>query len=178
MIKKYFFPDKRVNSISDIDARELFENGIRLVLLDIDNTLVPYTMPTPDERAIDFLNSLKENNIEFCFVSNNNEKRIDLFNKNIGARTYPRAKKPLLCGICKAMNDFKQTKENTALIGDQVFTDIFGGKRAGIMTILVEPIKEVDTLFFRFKRYFEKKVLKKYDSITRNYEKNRKAEQL
>ena len=55
------------------------------------------------------------------------------------------------------------TKDETALIGDQIFTDIWGGRRAGVTTFLVQPIKEVDTLFFKFKRYYEKKVIKSYD---------------
>ena len=63
------------------------------------------------------------------------------------------------------MNLFGANKENTVLIGDQVFTDIFGGKRAKILTILVNPIKEVNTLFFRFKRYFERKIIKLYENI-------------
>ncbi len=163
IFSKYFFPDLKYNSIKDININSLAEKGVKIAILDIDNTLVPYTMPTPDETALKFLGELRNNGIDFCFVSNNNESRIKLFNEKIGANIYPNAKKPLLFGISKAMKNFGADKHNTVLIGDQVFTDILGGKRAEILTILVNPIKEVDTVFFKFKRYFERKVIKDYE---------------
>ncbi len=162
MIFEYFFPDFSHKSVMDIDVEALKKRGITLAILDIDNTLVPYTSPLPDENALAFLNRLSRNGISFCFVSNNSKERIDIFNEKIGAKTYPRAKKPLLYGIGSAMRDFGATKQTTVLIGDQIFTDMWGGKRAGVLTVLVEPIKEVESCFFKFKRYFEKKVIKSY----------------
>ena len=171
ILSKYFFPDLKYKNVNDIDVDALTKMGIKYVILDIDNTLVPYTSPKPDENALNFLNKLKSNGIEFCFVSNNHLQRINFFNEKIGAPAYPDAKKPLLFGINKAMNAFGATNENTALIGDQVFTDICGGKRAKILTILVNPIKEVDTLFFKFKRYFERKIILKYENTLRGTDK-------
>lgn len=165
-----FFPDLRYNSIKDIDVDMLAEKGIKFAILDIDNTLVPYTSPTPDENALDFLDKLKSYGIDFCFVSNNNESRINVFNEKIGARIFPKAKKPLLYGISEAMKSFGADRYNTVLIGDQVFTDILGGKRAKILTVLVNPIKEVDTAFFKFKRHFERKVLKDYENKRKDNE--------
>lgn len=165
MIYEYFFPDYSYKTVGDINVGELYRLGIRYALLDIDNTLVPYTSSEPDANALGFLKSLEENGIKYCFVSNNHKERIELFNKNIGAPAYCEAKKPLLSGIGKAMGCFGATRENTVLIGDQIFTDIWGGKRAGVMTVLVEPIRECESLFFKFKRYFEKKVIKKYVEI-------------
>ncbi|MDY3928336.1 MAG: YqeG family HAD IIIA-type phosphatase [Clostridia bacterium] len=160
---KYFYPEYSFKSVADIDVQKLKKNGIKLVLLDIDNTLVPYTSPDPDDNALSFLNSLKDNQIEFSFVSNNKKNRVERFNKNIGARYVYKAKKPLLYGINKMIKEHGVTKDETALIGDQIFTDIWGGRRAGVTTFLVQPIKEVDTLFFKFKRYYEKKVINSYD---------------
>lgn len=165
MIYEYFFPDYSFKAVEDIDIRGLYESGIRYALLDIDNTLVPYTSPEPDDKAMGFLRGLNENGIVYCFVSNNHRERLELFNKNIGAPIYPGAKKPLLYGINRAMKRLGAVKENTVLIGDQIFTDIWGGKRAGILTVLVEPIKECESLFFRFKRFFEKKVIRRYNEI-------------
>lgn len=162
MIYEYFFPDYSYRTVGDIDVCSLAGMGIRYVLLDIDNTLVPYTTMYPDSNALSFLNELKENGIEFCFVSNNHAERVLSFNKELKAPVFPRAKKPLLFGINKAMKELGAKKENTALIGDQIFTDVWGGKRAGILTFLVEPIKECESLFFRFKRYFEKKIIRSY----------------
>ncbi len=163
IFSRYFFPDFKYNSIKDININLLKEKGIKFAILDIDNTLVPYTSPTPDDNAIEFLDKLKNNGINFCFVSNNNETRIKLFNEKIGAKIFPDAKKPLLYGINKAMMCLGANRENTVLIGDQVFTDILGAKRAKILTILVNPIKEVNTSFFKFKRYFERRILKDYE---------------
>lgn len=170
IFSQYFFPDLKYNSIKDININLLAEKGIKFAILDIDNTLVPYTSPTPDENALYFLDELRNNGIGFCFVSNNNESRIKLFNEKIGAKIFPNAKKPLLYGISEAMKFFGADKENAVLIGDQVFTDILGGKRAKILTVLVNPIKEVDTAFFRFKRYFERKVLKDYEKMRKDDE--------
>ena len=165
MIYEYFFPDYSHKAVDDIDVQELYESGIRYALLDIDNTIVPYTSPFPDDKALKFLKSLSDNGIRYCFVSNNNKNRVEEFNKYIGVPVYPRAKNPLLFGIDKAMRDFGAVKENTVLIGDQIFTDMWGGKRAGILTVLVEPIEECESLFFRFKRYFEKKVIRRYNEL-------------
>lgn len=164
IISKYLFPDIKCNSINDIDVEMLAKKGIRFAILDIDNTLVPYTSPKPDENALSFLCKLKNNGINYCFVSNNSADRINIFNKEIGAPAFSKAGKPLLFGINKAMDLLGAKEENTVLIGDQIFTDIFGGKRAKIITILVNPIKEVNTLFFRFKRYFERKIIKLYEN--------------
>ena len=165
IFEKYLFPDVKYKSVSDIDVEELKNRGIKFVILDIDNTLVPYTSPEPDEKALAFLDELKNNGITFCFVSNNNADRVNLFNRNIGAKAYPKGGKPLLFGINKAMKELGAVKSDTALIGDQVFTDTCGGKRAGIYTVLVDPIVEVTSAFFRFKRYFEKKIVKKYEEL-------------
>ena len=170
ILSRYFFPDLKYCSINEINIEALKEMGIKFAILDIDNTLVPYTSPFPDENAISFLNKLKDNGISYCFVSNNNEERISIFNEKIGAGIYPKAKKPLLYGINKAMTAFGANTHNTVMIGDQVFTDILGGKRAKILTIHVDPIKEVDTLFFRFKRHFELKVLKDYVNLRNSKE--------
>ncbi len=167
ILSKYFFPDLRYRTVNDINIESLLKRGIKYAILDIDNTLVPYTSPKPDENAMIFLNKLKDSGIKFCFVSNNNIHRINVFNENIVAPAYPNAKKPLLFGINLAMSSFGAVKENTVMIGDQVFTDVCAGKRAEILTILVEPIKEVDSLFFRFKRHFERKIIKAYESSIR-----------
>ncbi len=167
-IYKRFYPEYSFEKVTDIDVEGMKNKGIKLVLLDIDNTLVPYTSPDPDEQALSFLQKLRDNGIGFAFVSNNGRERVDRFNKDIGADFVCRAKKPLLYGINKMMKLHGVTKAETALIGDQIFTDIWGGKRAGITTYLVSPIKEVDTLFFKFKRRYEKKVIKSYNKYKQN----------
>lgn len=158
-----FYPDYAYKSVWDIEDGFFKENGIEFAILDIDNTLVPYTEKTPSKRALEFLQKLEESGVKYCFLSNNKGKRVIIFNENIGAPFLARAKKPLCGGINKIMKMIGAKPQNTVLIGDQVFTDVWTGKRAGIKTILVSPIEDKETLFFRFKRAMERIVLKNYN---------------
>ncbi len=162
------FPDYVYRSIQDIEPGFFEERGIRLAVLDIDNTLVPYTEPEPTPAVNAFLKRLEEENVQFCFVSNNKLERVLRFNQTIGAFYVARANKPFRTGIQKAMAKFGVKPEETVLIGDQIFTDVYGGRRSGILTVLVEPIEEKETLFFKFKRRMEKIVLKKYKEVKKN----------
>lgn len=157
---KRFHPDFKFNSIEDIKADFLKEKGISYALLDIDNTLVSYTSPMADERARNFLSMLADNNIKYAFVSNNHKNRVETFAKEFEAFYVHDSGKPFLFGIRKAMRKIGAKKDKTVLIGDQVFTDIYAGKRAGLLTIMVNPIEAKETPFFGLKRYFEKIVLK------------------
>lgn len=158
MIKK-LYPDYIFKSISDIDADFFKKNNIKNVILDIDNTLVPYTIPTPDTKASDFFVRLANENIKVCLVSNNNKMRVEKFNEIHNFDAFHRACKPLTGAIRRALRCMQAEKNETALIGDQVFTDVLGGNCAGITTVLVEPIEGKESAFFNFKRKWEKRVL-------------------
>jgi len=125
-----FYPDYTFESISNISAELLLENGIKFAVLDIDNTLVSYKTEKADERAKLFLNMLSTNGIKYAFVSNNHKDRVELFAKEFDAFFVNDAKKPFTFGIKKAMSRFGVKKEETVLIGDQVFTDVYAGKRS------------------------------------------------
>jgi len=161
MFKK-FYPDFRFNSIADINADFFRENNIRFAVLDIDNTLVSYKTERADRSAREFLGMLSEKGIKYAFVSNNHKKRVEIFAKDFDAYFVSRALKPFAVGVKQAMQRMGAKKEETVLIGDQIFTDIYAGKRAGIKTIMVNPIDAKETPFFGFKRYFERIVLKNY----------------
>ena len=161
MFKK-FYPDYKLKTIDDIDFDVFAEKGIGYVLLDIDNTLVAYTSPVADERARNFLARLSKNGIKYAFVSNNHKERVEKFAEEFGVFYVYDSAKPLLFGIRKAMKHLGAEKNNTALIGDQVFTDVYGGNRAGLLTFMVEPIEAKETPFFGVKRKLEKIVLKNY----------------
>jgi hypothetical protein len=157
-----FYPDFRFNSISDINADFFSENNINFAVLDIDNTLVSYKTQKADSRAKSFLDMLTKSGIKYAFVSNNHRKRVELFASDFGAHFVSSALKPFALGVKYAMKKMGADKEETVLIGDQVFTDVYAGKRAGIKTIMVNPIDVKETPFFGFKRYFERIVLKNY----------------
>lgn len=157
---KQFYPDVRFKSIKDITADFFREKGIAYALLDIDNTLVSYTSPLADDNARGFLSMLAENGIKYAFVSNNHKARVAKFAEEFGAVYVNDAAKPLLFGIKRAMRKIGAEKSRTVLIGDQVFTDVYAGKRAGLLTVMVDPIEAKETPFFAVKRYLEKIVLK------------------
>lgn len=160
---KYFLPDYYFEKYSDITVSFLLENNINTLLLDIDNTLAPYEQADPDEKIILWLSSLRENGIKFAFISNNSSPdRINRFNRQIGAVAYARSAKPLDKNTKKAMALLGAEKKSTAFVGDQIFTDVCAGKWHGMRAIIVPPIKDKTTLFFKIKRALEKPIMKKF----------------
>lgn len=159
MFKK-FYPDYRFSSIKNIDSDFLFANKIKFAVLDIDNTLVSYTSERADDNARAFLKRLDLCGIKYAFVSNNHKKRVCTFAEEFAVFYVHDSGKPFLFGIKKAMRHMGASKENTVLIGDQIFTDVYAGKRAGLLTVMVDPIEAKETPFFSIKRKLEKLVLK------------------
>ncbi len=162
-MKFSFVPDFRFPTFDGASADFLFENGVRGIILDIDNTLEPYENALPGERVMTWLSSLRERGISAAIVSNNNRERVEKFNKELGLPAYYKAKKPFKKNLLRAMADMGTTPENTILMGDQVFTDVWAAHNAGIKAILVPPIKDKRDILTRTKRLFERPVLRKYE---------------
>lgn len=156
-------PDYLFEKFDDISPDFLLERGCRFLLSDVDNTLAPYETPEPDERIRSWLNSMNEAGIEVVFVSNNEPSRLELFNRSLGYKYYANCKKPSRRRLRQALCELGATPENTAMLGDQIFTDVWAAKRLGLsLAILVPPIKDKLTPLFRFKRALEKPVLAHY----------------
>lgn len=153
-----FFPDRYVASTYVIDFEKLYENGYRGLIFDIDNTLVPHGAPV-DERAEKLFERLKKIGFQCCLISNNQEPRVKMFNKNIQVAYVYDAHKPSTKNYKKAMEIMGTDTENTVFIGDQLFTDVWGAKRANIPSILVKPIHPKEEIQIVFKRYLERIVL-------------------
>lgn len=161
---KIFYPDYKFANVQEIPDSFFAENGIKFAVLDIDNTLVPYTSPLPTDSAREFIKRLKGMGINCAFVSNNGEERVKLFCTELGEGEYIwKARKPLAHKIKRAMKKNGADKKSTVLIGDQVFTDVLGAKLSGIKAVMVDPIEAKETPFFGFKRAMEKVVLKNYN---------------
>ena len=158
-----FVPDFRFEKFNDMTVEFLKKEGIVGVILDIDNTLEPYEHPEPGEHVKKWLSDLKAAGIGCAFVSNNNKERIELFNKELGLPAFSKAAKPFKKNVIKAMAEIGSDKTNTILMGDQVFTDVWAARNAGIKAALVPPINDKKDLFTKFKRWLEKPALKKYD---------------
>ncbi len=155
---KTFYPDQYVASTYVIDFDKLYEEGIRGLIFDIDNTLVPHGAPA-DERAIKLFQKLKEIGFRCCLISNNKEPRVAKFNEPIQVDYVYDAHKPSTKNYRKAMEIMGTDTSNTVFIGDQLFTDVWGAKRTGIKSILVKPIHPKEEIQIVLKRYLEKIVL-------------------
>ena len=166
-----FFPDGYVASTYVIPFEKLYEEGYRGVIFDIDNTLVPHGAPA-DDRARKLFDRLKKIGFASCLISNNQEARVKMFNKDIQTNYICNAHKPSTKNYIRAMEIMGTTRETTLFVGDQLFTDVWGAKRAGIRNILVRPIHPREEIQIVLKRYLEKVVLHFY---TKKEKKRQKA---
>lgn len=161
-MKDKFFPSLAVESIRDITTEILDKNNVKGLILDIDNTLVPNHVADADDNAVRWIEGMKAAGFKLCIVSNASKKRVIRFNERLKLYAVHRASKPGTRAFLKAarMMDFKN--RNIAVVGDQIFTDVFGGNRVGMFTILVRPIDKHEGQLIRFKRIFERRILKRY----------------
>lgn len=153
-----FFPDRYVASTYVINFEKLYEEGFRGLIFDIDNTLVPHGAPA-DARAIELFERLKRIGFKCCLISNNKEPRVKMFNEKIQVDYVYDAHKPSTKNYKKAMKIMNTNQENTVFVGDQLFTDVWGAKRAGITSILVKPIHPKEEIQIVIKRRLERIVL-------------------
>ena len=154
-----FYPNEYLDSTYQIDFEKYYKAGYRGVIFDIDNTLVPHGAPA-DERAAALFERLKELGFSSVLLSNNKEPRVKMFFDGVTASHYIyKAGKPSTKNYCKAMKLMGCDKSNTLFVGDQIFTDVYGAKLAGIHSILVKPIHPKEEIQIVLKRYLEKIVL-------------------
>ena len=166
-MKKLLMPDLYYESVFFIDNKELKRRGIEGIIIDIDNTLVPWDVKEADTKVISFINDLLQQGFKVCIISNNTKKRVNKFNEVLDLPSIHRAGKPKLTPYLKAMKLLNTNTHNTAVIGDQLFTDVLGGNRLGLFTILVTPVSEKEFIWTRIVRKLERIVLKKVISINK-----------
>lgn len=153
-----FYPNEYVDSSYVINYEDLYRNGYRGILFDVDNTLVPHGAKA-DKRAKELFERLKKTGFSICLISNNKEHRVKSFNDEVNVKYIFDAHKPSVKGYERAMSLIGTNKKNTVFIGDQIFTDVYGANRAGLKTILVKPIHPKEEIQIVLKRYLEKIVL-------------------
>ncbi len=135
-----FLPRYRTRAVTDLSAQWLKEEGIRLLMLDFDNTIVPYTTNVPTEKMAAWLEAMKASDISLCVVSNSRNDRVKKFCAAYGLDCITHAKKPGTRGIRECLKKYGIRACQAALAGDQIYTDTLGGNRAGVRAILVEAI--------------------------------------
>ncbi|MCR5747315.1 MAG: YqeG family HAD IIIA-type phosphatase [Lachnospiraceae bacterium] len=160
------FPDVLNKSTYDIDYRYLYEKGYRGLIYDIDNTLVEHNEPA-DNRSKLLCAELKKMGYKICVVSNNKEPRVRAFAKAIGCSYVYKAGKPLRSGYDKAMKIMGTGAADTLVIGDQLFTDIWGANNAGLRSIMVKRIAFHEEIQIHLKRIPESLIVFIYTLIHR-----------
>ena len=157
-----FYPNIYLNNVKDIKLELLKENKIKGLLLDVDNTLIDFDLKIL-EGAKEWCEALKQNNIRLCILSNTN--KIEKVKKVATELELPYinfAKKPFKSGFKKAVKLLELEAKNIGVVGDQIMTDVLGGNRMGMFTILTKPLGEKDIFITRIKRPLENLIIKRY----------------
>ena len=159
-----FIPDIYEESVFDVDYIKLYESGIRLILTDLDNTLVSYKDDVVGEKLSSWINERKKEGFEIMIISNNSKKmRVMNFANKLGIKFIARAMKPLKGGFKKILKlaERKYKANEIVAIGDQLMTDVFAANRMNYKSILVKAIdRKTETWTTRFNRTLERHVLK------------------
>ena len=157
-----FYPKGYFNKVSEISLEYLKENKIKGLILDVDNTLIDYYRNISEE-TINWANSLKENGIKMCILSNSNKKeKVKEVAGKLGLEYTYFGMKPLKRGFKRAKKMLSLENNEIAAVGDQIFTDVIGSNRMKLFSILVEPIKEKDILVTLIKRPIENYIKRQY----------------
>lgn len=164
-----FKPDYLLDNIYCLTDEFLNKNNIKGIIFDIDNTLVGFTVKKPDARVEKFLDTLKGKGIKIAVASNNNRERVSLFCENLDIPFIWRACKPLPFSLLKIKKIMKLKSKNIALVGDQVFTDVWGANFCGMTSVMVDIIDTKETVLFKIKRALEKPIInaKKREDLKR-----------
>ena len=164
---KKFIPNEFHDSVYEIDFEALYKDGKRIILSDLDNTLISYDEFVPSTKNLEFFAMLEEIGFEIILLSNNIPSRISKYVENLDVIGFANARKPLNIGMKKA---FKATskpyrKDELIVIGDQLMTDVWGANRFGSYSILVNPIKKkTEKWYTKMNRRIEVKMIEKIKS--------------
>lgn len=167
MLEK-FVPDIYQKSIYDINYDTLGKRGIKCLIFDLDNTLVPVTVKKPTKKVSDLFEDLKRKGFKLIIVSNSPKKRVAPFKDYLCTDSAYFSFKPLKRKYNKILKSYNYKKEEIACIGDQLLTDIWGANRMDFLSILVNPIGKTDFTLTKLNRFVETSIydkLKKQDLL-------------
>lgn len=137
-------PDFYHTSVRAIDLEALSRAGVRVLLMDLDNTVLPRDSNVVPEEMKEWAAGLRERGFSVCLVSNNWHERVRLVAAELGFDLVDHAVKPLPFAFLRALRLAKATRKEAAVVGDQLFTDILGGRMLGMRTVLVRPLSQTD----------------------------------
>ncbi|HHU63948.1 MAG TPA: YqeG family HAD IIIA-type phosphatase [Clostridiales bacterium] len=162
-MKRILVPNEYTKNICQIDLKGLLEKGIMNIIIDLDNTLLPWDKDTIPDDIYNWVIRGKDLGCKFCILSNNSKKRIEKFADKLDIIYVLKAPKPWKSSFKKAVAVLGGKRDNTVVIGDQIFTDILGGNRLGLYTILVSPLSQREFFITRIVRLIEGYFLKQID---------------
>jgi len=156
------YPKEYLNSVTEITIDFINKNNLKGLILDVDNTLIDFDKKLSQD-IVKWCNDLKQKGIKICIVSNTNKlEKVTAVADKLDLKYYHFAKKPLKGGFKKAQKYLALESENIGVVGDQIFTDVIGGNRMKMFSILVKPIDKRDIWATRIKRPLENFVIKCY----------------
>jgi HAD superfamily phosphatase (TIGR01668 family) len=154
-------PDGHAASLADVAAERLWDVGLRGIILDLDNTCCPYHRPELAAGVAQWVAGARALGFRVVLLSNNFSERVAAVGAQLGVPVVPNALKPLPFGFLRALRVLGTPRRRTVVIGDQVFTDVLGGKLLGLKTVLTEPIVPHDFPLTRVLRMAERFVYKR-----------------
>lgn len=153
---KLLVPLMVVNTLYDINLTELKQRGICGIAFDLDNTIIPWNSSDISPEVLVWLNNLATQGFKLCLVSNNSKERVRKIAEQCGAPFVAQALKPTRSGFRQAAQMMGVSPATVAVVGDQLFTDILGGNRLGMVTIWVKPLTSKEFVGTKITRQFEK----------------------
>ena len=160
-MRKKTVPFALAESIYEVPKSFYLEHGIRFLLLDLDNTLVPYSVSYPDERFLSWAKEMEDAGLSLCICSNNSGKRVSNFALAAGCQYASYMRKPFSGPMKKLLKKKGWPQEETLLIGDQIMTDVKAGNGAGVRCLLTEPLDSQEPPWTKFNRIFDRPKRKK-----------------
>lgn len=155
-----FIPDIYAQSIYTIDYKKLKKNGIKCLLFDLDNCLVPYKTEEPTQKVKELF-AILSNDFKLIIISNSSKSRLRPFKEKLNVDVAYSSRKPFKVKYKKIMELYHFTQDEIACIGDQLLTDILGANRMGFTSILINPLAPYEPIWTKFNRFFERPILKK-----------------
>ncbi|MFW6282134.1 MAG: YqeG family HAD IIIA-type phosphatase [bacterium] len=153
-------PDQYYRDIFEIDLDLLKKTGIKGLICDIDNTIVPWSEESVILEVANWFEKINEEGFKICLVSNGTDRRVKFFSEELKLPAVGQAIKPAKRAFKIAQKILELEKEEIAVIGDQIFTDVYGGNRMGYTTILVDPLSDKELKSTRLMRSIEKLIFK------------------
>lgn len=158
-----FKPDQVFESVVEITPRWLKDRGIEGIIIDLDNTTIPWGEWEFRQDLHEWTKTMHRSGVKLCILSNGRRRRVSILAQKLQVPYIYGRRKPRKSAFLRALSILNTQFHRTAVIGDQLFTDVLGGNRLGLLTILVSPLSENEFIGTKFMRYLEKVVFKKLD---------------